>query len=194
MKKPEIQASWEINLGTATKRFFRWDAVKVMLMVYLLMSAFFIIYSIIEERPEGILQFMLINTILCAAMGLLFMGIYPMMVNAGYPAAFALTREGIFWTVRSRRGTAVNRLSLLLGVLDLNPSLAGAALLAKSKETGSISWGRIRRVKIYPRLRTITIMNSWRVVIRLYNDAERFDSVAALVRKYAAGAKITTEG
>ena len=68
-----------------------------------------------------------------------------------------------------------------------------AGLIAGSQEAGSIPWDRIRRVKIYPRLRAITIKNSWRVVIRVYAKPENFEAVAAIIRERAQDAVIKTK-
>ncbi len=105
---------------------------------------------------------------------LLYLLICVIFFGNRFPTRFLLSPNGIGWQSRSRRGRTANRVAVVAGVLAGSASTAGAGLLAASTETGMIDWLTIGHVKKYPEERVITIMNSWRVVVRLYCTPENY--------------------
>jgi hypothetical protein len=69
-----------------------------------------------------------------------------------------------------------------LGALAGKPGVAGAGLLGMSQETVSITWPEVCRLKVHLEARVISLMNSWRVVFRLYCTPENFSEVLAAVQ------------
>ena len=189
---PDVLATWEIKFRVAFSRFFIWDILKFMIIGFVILVPLFSVAAIIQEATDIIGKALLFMVPIFIGFGLVMLLTSAVMYAGGYPAAFALTNGGILWASRSQRDKTASRLAILLGVLERNPSLAAAGFIAASQETGGISWDRIRRVKIYPKPRAITIKNSWRVVIRVYAKPENFDSVTAIIRERATDAVIKT--
>lgn len=59
-----------------------------------------------------------------------------------------------------------------------------------AKNSGRVAWPAIRRVRKHPERRVISLMNSWRVVLRLYCGPEHFEKAVAIIEdRLAAGRK-----
>jgi hypothetical protein len=86
----------------------------------------------------------------------------------------------------SQRGRWGNRLAVILGALSASPGLAGAGLLAMARESVGMSWHEVRRIKVHPQARVISLMDSWHVVVRLYCTPKNYDVVLESVEKWAA--------
>jgi len=192
--KDTVVASWEIAFPLVTNRFFLYDMVKAFawtagIMTLLLAAAFALAGNI--GSLGGFFP----------VMGLVLAGLFGLMVLISliffgnrYPTRFTLAERGVAWTGLSRAGRRASRLAVLLGALGGKPAVTGAGLLAASSNEGSLPWKSVRRVKIYLSPRVITIMNSWRVVIRLYCTPENFEEIAGHVRRLAAKSPIKTYG
>jgi len=183
--KDAIVASWEIAFPLVTNRFFLYDMVKAfawtaVIMLILLAIAFTLAGNL--SSLGGI--FPVMGWVLAGLFGLMIL-ISLIFFGNRYPTRFTLTEKGVSWAGLSRTGRKASRLAVLLGALGGKPGVAGAGLLAASSNEGSLPWKSVRRVKIYPSPRVITIMNSWRVVIRLYCSPDNFQAVAEDVRRLA---------
>jgi hypothetical protein len=191
---PDVLAAWDIRFPIFKSRFYLWDIAKVMILGYILIVILFAITCAFMGEMKILGTVILAMGATWLALGIVIFLVSGVMYAGGYPAAFALTAGGILWASQSQRDKTVSRLSILLGVLDRNPSLIGAGFIAASEESGGIAWENIRRAKIYPKPRAITIKNSWRVVIRLYAKPENFEAVAAIVRERAQNAVVQLKG
>jgi len=191
--KDTVVASWEIAFPLVTNRFFLYDMVKAfawtaVIMLILLAIAFTLAGNL--GSLGGI--FPVMGWVLAGLFGLMIL-ISLIFFGNRYPTRFTLTERGVAWTGLSRTGRRASRLAVLLGALGGKPGVAGAGLLAASSNEGSLPWKSVRRVKISPSPRVITIMNSWRVVIRLYCTPENFEEVAGHVRRLADKASLKTQ-
>jgi hypothetical protein len=106
---------------------------------------------------------------------------------------FYLSPKGARVESLSRRGKWGNRLAVVLGALAGRPGVAGAGLLAMSQEMVSVEWREVHRINVYPQARVISLMNSWRVVFRLYCTPGNFPEVLSSVREWADQGKKTRE-
>jgi hypothetical protein len=108
-----------------------------------------------------------------------------------FPTHFAVTPEGVFYQSKSGCASKLNRAAIILGLLAGKPGTAGAGMMAASQEARGFDWEDIHKVKEYPEQRVLSLMNSWRVVVRLYCTPENYPSVLEMVRaRSAAGALI----
>jgi hypothetical protein len=177
---------WQVEMPLVTNRFFLYDMLKVVgwtgLVLFVILGGIAVATGSVEHMPVifGMFALILFGFLLLAlAISLVFFG-------NRYPTRFVVAPAGIGWESMSRRGNAANRAAVVAGVLAGSAGAAGAGLLAAANETGLLDWHEIRKVKKYPEERVITVMNSWRVVIRLYCTPENYRYVADLVDWYRA--------
>jgi hypothetical protein len=120
--------------------------------------------------------------------GLLAIMILVMLVFFGnrFPMGFTLGPQGAIVVSLSRRGRWGNRLAVVLGALAGKPGVAGAGLLGMAQETVAVDWGDVRRLKVHPEARVISLMDSWHVVMRLYCTPRNYEAVLDAVQHWAA--------
>ncbi|MCW5963288.1 MAG: hypothetical protein KIT83_04555 [Bryobacterales bacterium] len=129
--------------------------------------------------------------------GLVFVGIgvallLVMLIFFGnrFPVRITLEPRGVRWEARSRRGKWANRTAIVAGLLTAKPGLMGAGLLAETRSTEGMRWKDIRRVRFHPQLCVISLMNSWRVVLRLHCPPTLYHQVCILIRTAAPHARL----
>lgn len=181
------QIAWEFNIPLITNRFILYDMVKVLgisgLFLCLLFAGITIFSGHISDLP-GMFQL--------AGIGLGIFGLallLGMVVFFGnrMPTRFELDERRARVLNLSRRSKVGNRLAIALGLLagGRGLSTAGAGMLAVAQERTEIEWRKVRKVHFHPAQRVISLMNSWRVVVRLYGTPENYEKVAKAVSAMA---------
>jgi len=176
--------AWTAEMPLLTNRFFLYDALKLFfwtaISIFVLLFVTFALGGSLEHLPPILEMFGIILAVLVvlfALIALVFFGNH-------YPMAFRITPRGIGWMTLSRRARAADRVAIVAGILSGNPGAAGAGMIAASQESGWLQWGQLCRVKKHPDVRVISLMNTWRVVIRLYCTPENYAYVAQLLDWY----------
>jgi len=178
-------ATWQVEMPLLTSRFFLYDLAKVILISGGILYLFLLAVLLSSRGAEHIGQMTMVVALMVGGLGLTFALISLVIFGNRWPMAFFVSAAGLAWQSQSRRGKRANRIAILIGALSGNPGMAGAGLLATSNEAGLLPWRSVKRVKAYPALRTVSIMNSWRVAVRLYCTPENFSSVLACVEQYS---------
>ena len=173
--------SWDTEFALLTDRFVLYDGVKLWAWTYLLIAALFSTVLLVQGEPELVLP--MLRAFAFAAGGLAFLGILVMLVvfRNRFQARVTVSADGVLMESTSRAGKVGNRLAVVLGALGRSPRTAGAGLLGMSQESVGLTWGELRRVKAHDDHYVISLMNSWRVVMRLYCTPENYATVLALV-------------
>ena len=107
-----------------------------------------------------------------------------MVVYRGkYEAEFVLDNKGVLCRTQakqSKRNRVINTLTVMLGLLTGRPAVAGAGLLAQSRQEVFIRWSRITKVKYKPQGRTIMMRCGWTEQIALFCTQDNY----ALVERF----------
>jgi hypothetical protein len=99
---------------------------------------------------------------------------------------FTIDHKGVV-LVSGRKERGINRIGTLFGIIALfsgRPGVLGANLLATSQETSGIRWHDVYKITVHPRLRAISLHDSWHVAQRLYCTPNNFDGVVERVHLY----------
>ena len=181
---PDGSVKWQTSFSLLTNRFFIYDLFKLLLIMFVVMNGiFFVIFAINGDLRDftGILK--LTSALLMFFLILIILICLFWFRNRFY-ARFSVSQEGAKAEVYRKRDKAVHRAAAVIGALAGSPSTAGAGLLAMSGESVGISWEDVCKIKEYPVQKVITLMNNWRVVVRLYCTNENYDEIAEAVRLY----------
>ncbi|MCB1226753.1 MAG: hypothetical protein KDK99_13140 [Verrucomicrobiales bacterium] len=111
-----------------------------------------------------------------------------------YPIHYCVDRKGIGMESRSTTASKVSTLAILAGLLgggSRGMTTAGAGFLAKAGENAHLPWRELNGAHYYPERNAISLMNDWRVVVRLEMPAEIYPQMEERVR--AAIAKNETK-
>ncbi|MBW8325743.1 MAG: hypothetical protein K0M50_13340 [Prolixibacteraceae bacterium] len=141
--------------------------------------------------PFGILIFILIVTKAYYALGLiavlfLFTYLFIRLVWGGkYDVGFELNRTGIrnyTLTKQSNKNRVINILAVVTGLLSGKPAVAGAGILAQSRQDVLIRWSNIRKVRFYPENQTVIIKGGFAENIAVFCTSENYAEVAAFIQ------------
>jgi hypothetical protein len=113
--------------------------------------------------------------------------LFVMVVYGGkYDAEFVLDDKGVACRTQSgqaRKNRVINSLAVGLGLLAGKPGVAGAGLLAASRQQVFIRWNRIRKARYNPRARTILIWGGFAEHIALFCTAENYAIVEQSIKQ-----------
>ncbi|MDP2889567.1 MAG: hypothetical protein Q8P34_11490 [Bacteroidota bacterium] len=149
--------------------------------------------------PFGVLIFFLILTKAFYALGLiivLFLFTYLLIriVWGGkYDVGFELNRTGIRnYTLKkqSNRNRIINALAFVSGLLSGKPAVAGAGILAQSRQDVLIRWSNIRKVRFYPGNQTVMIKAGFAENIAVFCTPSNYSEVEAFIRYSLIGKDI----
>ena len=188
------EIEWQIDVPLLTNRFIVYDLFKVVGITGVI---FFVLLTGISIAVDGKVALKNIS-ILAQLGGLAMLGLLVLLVLVMllfffnyFPMQFHLSPQGTRVESLSQRGKWGNRVAVVLGVLSGKPGLAGAGLLGMAQEMVSVEWREVYRINVYPQTRVISLMNSWRVVVRLYCTPDNFSQVVEAVREGAAAGQKT---
>jgi hypothetical protein len=184
---------WVTSFPLLTNRFILYDFAKVLGFTYLIMMLIAGILVLAGHWPsvQQIFQFAAIFAAAVAGIGFLMVLVMVLFFGNRFRAGFSVTPDGVSFETAMWRAKWSNRAAVVVGALARSPGTAGAGLLAQSSEDVSVAWGDVRRVKVHGEHCVLSIMNGWRVMIRLYCTPENFEQVHSLVARYASPGTLT---
>lgn len=192
----EDTQSWTASIALLTNRFVLYDFGKVLGITMIVIAALmFIMLGVSGSHHDfwsDYLSVLRVFGLVIAGLAVLFLLVMLLFFGNRFVIRFELSPTGIAWDTRMRRARLANRLAIIAGALGRNPGVAGAGLLAAAQESGFISWSEVRKIRLHPALCTISIMNSWRVVIRLFCTPDNYRAVADTLRRRLPRAVIQT--
>ncbi len=191
---PAGMLHWTTSFALATNRFVLYDMAKLFFWTGLILAAIGVPIALANGASRAPLADWLNVTgmfllILC---GIVLMFVLVMVVFFGnrFQAWFYLGPQGMAYETRSRQAKWGNRAAIVAGILGGSAGAAGAGLIAASQEEMFTSWVDVKRVKLHPRFCVISVMNSWRVLFRVYCTPANYEEAERLVRHYAGGAAV----
>ncbi len=111
--------------------------------------------------------------------------LFIMVVYGGkYDVEFVLDEKGALCRTQARqakKNKIINTLTVFLGLLTGKPAVAGAGILAQSRQQVFIRWNRVKIAKYKPRQRTVLLQGGWAESIALFCTQENYPMVEQLV-------------
>lgn len=195
---PSPEHQWMISIPMLNNRFMLYDLVKLLfwtgLIIAILMFVMLAAFGPGHDFLESYFQLMRMFAYVLAGFAVMFLAIMLLFFGNRYRTGFTIDRNGVGWSSLMSRSKWANRAAVVAGILAAKPGVAGAGLLAQSQEQGIVEWDEIRKLKFYPALCTISVMNSWRVVIRLNCTPENYPAIADTLKRKATKAAIQILG
>ena len=116
---------------------------------------------------------------------LFFTWLFIMAVYRGkYETEFVLDQKGVLCRTQAKQAKKdriVNALTVMLGLLSGKPAVAGAGMMAQSRQEVFIRWSRLTKVKYKPKSRTILLRGGWTENIALFCADENYEQIEAFV-------------
>ena len=124
---------------------------------------------------------------------LLLTWLFIMAVYGGkYDAEFILDTKGALCrtqTKQAKKNLVINALTVVLGLLSGKPAVAGAGVLAQSKQAVFLRWNSVKKVSYKPQSSTILLRGGWTENIALFCTPENYNAVEELVMMKTKHAK-----
>ncbi|NMB34760.1 MAG: hypothetical protein GX989_00560 [Firmicutes bacterium] len=117
---------------------------------------------------------------------LFFTWLFIMIVYRGkYEVEFVFDDKGLICRTlakQTKKNKVINTLAVIFGLFTGNPAVAGAGMLAQSKQEVSLRWNRIKKVKYLPRGRTIMLRGGLMESVALFCTKENYKWIEQAVR------------
>lgn len=127
----------------------------------------------------------LYGLVLIAALFLLTAAFVAIVYGGKYEAGFVLDGNGIYCYTQkrqARKNRVINVLTVLLGLFSRNPTIAGAGLLAQSRQSVRLKWSGVKKVIYRPKQHTVMVRGGLTEAIAVFCTPGNYDEVAALIR------------
>lgn len=113
-----------------------------------------------------------------------------MIVYRGkYEVEFVLDNNGVLCRTKAKqakRNRVINSLTVILGLFTGKPTVAGAGLLAQSRQEVFIRWSKVTEIKYKPQSQTVLIRSGWTENIALFCTQDNYILVERLIRQKTA--------
>lgn len=180
---------WKNDISLVTSRFFIYDVLRACFLAYILMNLMLLITGLLVDGLKSYgWDLPLYSGITILGVGVAILLVAILFFGNRMPFEFAVNEKGASMEMLSRKAKAANRAAFFLGLFAGKPSVAGAGAIAASREYTEVPWSSIFKANYYDRARIITLMNSWRAVIRLYCTEENYQEVKESVTTWIAQA------
>jgi hypothetical protein len=177
---PEL--TWDFKMPLLTNRFVLYDMIKLLGWSYVIPTAILSAVFLIQGETDALLPFFKMFGYIILGIALLIIFFLAVVFGNRFPYRFVIAREGFLQESLSRRSRFFNRVAVVAGLLTGRMQAVGAGMIAASQETTSTSWEDIHKIKGYPNLCVISLMNSWRVISRIYCTRENYGRIAQTVQ------------
>jgi hypothetical protein len=183
--------TWDLDMPLLTNRFMLYDMAKVLVWSYLIMTALLSAIFLIQGETDALFPLFKMFGYAILFVAFLFLFVMAVIFGNRFPYRFVVGREGLLMESLSRKSRFFNRAAVLGGLFAGKIQPMGAGLIAMSQESVGIPWEDIHKIKEYPNLCIVSLMNSWRVIARLYCTEENYARVIQIVREGVAEGEMT---
>lgn len=115
---------------------------------------------------------------------------YLIIMGARYDFIFTLDSNGVMerpGRKQGRKNLITNTMLIIAGLFSRNPGLAGAGMIAQSRQENYISWQDINKMEVDPRSRTIILKRNRRPLMMVFCTKENFEEVKDRIKSYFEG-------
>jgi len=110
-----------------------------------------------------------------------------------YHAGFEIDSKGIRnYTLKdqARKNTMLNIMTMIAGLISGKPAVAGAGMLAQSRQDMLIKWKSVRKIKFFPDSHTVMIKGGFTENIALFCTDENYAAVETFIRQKLKGKEL----
>jgi hypothetical protein len=116
-----------------------------------------------------------------AAFWLLGLVIMAVLFRGRMRVRYTLSDDSLLMETRDHVAKSANRAAMVLGFLTGRPGLAGAGMIARSREAEQIRFEGAFTARLTPRRHAIAIRNGWRTLMFVQCTPQTYDAVSARI-------------
>ena len=178
--------TWNAGCSLLTNRFVVYDGAKLVAWTFGIIALLFTVISLAQGEREILPPLLGMFALSVAGLALLGVLIAVTIFRNRFHTRNTITVDGVRVQSISQAARRFNRFAVVAGAVGRSASTAGAGVLAMSGEDVRITWIDLYRINRHDEQLVLSLMNSWRVVLRLYCTPENYATVLALVTDGAA--------
>ena len=185
MRKTTLR--WNIEVPLATNRVVLRQLSLIVVIPACVVALLILVLGIIDNEPAEIKAALYI---FLGGLGFLtfLVAIAILLVFRNrMQMAFVLDKNGIRSLVTDNKARSGRYLAMLIGSLTVNPTLAGAGLLAHGNRGRSTSWGKIERLEILSDQKAIVLYGKMMVLDAVFCQDETFDEALDFIKHHLGG-------
>ncbi len=107
-----------------------------------------------------------------------------LLYRGNYEVGFVVDEKGILCYTQqkqSRQNKFINGIAMVMGLLSGKPAVAGAGILAQSKQKVMIQWKALKKVKYYPKVQTIMVKGGFTENIAVFCTKDNYVEVVKII-------------
>lgn len=146
-----------------------------------LLCVFLLVVSGKEKRIYGLYALGIIG-----ALFLLTYILIKVLYGGKYDVGFVLDNNGILCYTQpsqANKNRIMNTLTVVLGLLSGKAAVAGAGLLAGTKQTAFLRWSKVQKVRYYPQKHVIMLRGGFTDRIAVFCLKENYMEVEAAIKE-----------
>lgn len=178
---------WEINVPLATNRLVLRQLGLILVIPAAIVALLLFTLGVIDNDPAEMraagLVFLLVAGIFIVLLAFAILLVFSNRMRM----TFTLDEAGVHSLVIDQKARVGRILAMLLGFLTLNPTLAGAGLLAQANRGRSTPWADVRKIELMEKDRTIVLRGKRLVLDAIFCNEENFDDVLGFVQARLKG-------
>ena len=160
--------------------------VKQLAMV-IIIPAFFIMIFLVFLDPDMIVEAFMVFVLLLAiftVLSVIAMGMIHAATRGGLSATFSLDDKGMYYDA-GKNSRALNRLTLLGGLVAGYPALLGGSMINISRESESMAWSDVGKITAYDSQKTIVAYRKSLISpIGLFCTGENYEEVLDFIIRH----------
>ncbi|MBD3204904.1 hypothetical protein GF319_01005 [Candidatus Bathyarchaeota archaeon] len=156
-----------------------------MVKVFGLSIGLVLVFIMVITRNFTIIEILKIGGMVGSFIGILLLFSIGVVMGNKVHYSYIITEEGIIQGMgeaEKKRNRAIIGLSMLSGSIRST----GAALLAASRETISLSWDEVKKINRDEKRNFIKLMDGWHTIMLLYCKPENYREVEKILEKYVS--------
>ena len=185
----EGDLTWDIDVPLLRNASVVGDLARVFGIAALLMAGLLSLLLAANGDPESIPMVILLSGAIAGVLFLIGLASVAVIYRGRMRFRYTLTSDLARAELIDTTVKAVNRATIIAGILAGRPGAVGTGLIAASQESTEVEWDGAFRATYDARRRRITLRNSWRRLFVVYATPETWDAVAGRV-----GAEIAAHG
>lgn len=130
---------------------------------------------------------------LISATLLLTVALVILLYGGKYAVGFVIDDIGIrcyTQKTHAKRNRALNNLTVILGLLARQPSVAGAGVLAAARQSVLVRWKRIRAIRYDDKTQTISVQGRYLETIAVFCTPANYEQIAAIIQSKTQAAAL----
>lgn len=187
MKKQPLSTpmSWDVNISILKNPLLWFQLFMVALIASSYLMLLMVGINLFEHHWEDIPASLSVGLVVGGSLFLTFSLILFLMYWRGIPTKYILNDSHIeqYTLMRGKKTVGLLGLFGILSGKSAGYTVAGATLLARSREQIAVEWKDATSLEVFPVRHEIQLHNDWRTIMQVVCPEDQFENILQFIRK-----------